>query len=181
MAKKYKEHKADKLANINSQIKVSNVRLIKDGVNLGIMETYKAKAMAFEVGLDLVEVSTNTSPPVCQIMDYGKYRYEQQKKDKKKKETSSVVKIKEIKLSPVIGQGDLTTKANRARGFLKEGMKVQLTLRFKKRQNAHKDVGFEVIKNFMKELEDIAAIDMVPKLQGNTINCRIEHKKVKDK
>lgn len=181
MVKKYKEHKSDKLVNINSQIKVPNVRLIKDGKNLGIMETYKAKAIAFEVGLDLVEVSPNAKPPVCQVMDYGKYRYEQQKKEKKKKESASVVKIKEIKLSPVIGQGDLITKANRARSFIEEGMKVQLTLRFKKRQNAHKDVGFEVIKDFMKKLEDVAQIDMSPKLQGNTINCRIERKKAKDK
>lgn len=162
---------------INSQIKVPKVRLIKNGENLGVMETYRAKAVAIEAGLDLVEVSPEANPPVCSIMDYGKYQYERQKKTKKKKESSSIIKIKEIKLSPVIGHGDLVTKANKARTFLKEGMKVQLTLRFKKRQNAHKDVGFEVIKNFIKELEDLAVVEMPSKLEGNCIRCRIEKNK----
>jgi translation initiation factor IF-3 len=177
MVKKYKDHKNEKLAKINQQITVPKVRLIVDGENLGLMETYKAKAIAFEKELDLVEVSPDANPPVCSIMDYGKFRYEQQKKTKKKKETvvaAKASKIKIVQLSPVIGDGDLTTKANKARGFLEENMKVQITLRFKRRQNAHKDVGFEVIKAFMAKLEDIAAMDMSPKLQGNTINCRIE-------
>jgi len=176
MVKKYKDHKNEKLAKINQQITVPKVRLIVDGENLGLMETYKAKAIAFEKELDLVEVSPDANPPVCSIMDYGKFRYEQQK-TKKKKETvvaAKASKIKIVQLSPVIGDGDLTTKANKARGFLEENMKVQITLRFKRRQNAHKDVGFEVIKAFMAKLEDIAAMDMSPKLQGNTINCRIE-------
>tara|TARA_Y100000034_G_scaffold43496_3_gene53095 strand:- start:20764 stop:21303 length:540 start_codon:yes stop_codon:yes gene_type:complete len=177
MAKKFKEHKENKLVRTNSQIKVPKVRLIKDGENLGVMETYKAKAIAIEAGMDLVEVSSHAKPPVCSVMDYGKFRYEQQKKEKKKKETSSVVKIKEIKLSPVIGHEDIVTKANKARQFLEGGMKVQLTLRFKKRQNAHKDVGFEVIKGFVKELDDIASIELPSKLEGNCIRCRIERKK----
>jgi translation initiation factor IF-3 len=129
----------------------------------------------------LVEVSPDAKPPVCSVMDYGKFRYEQQKKAKQKKETVVTSKIKVIQLSPVIGDGDLETKAKRARGFLEDNMKVQLTLRFKRRQNAHKDVGFEVIKGFMAKLEDIASMDMSPKLQGNTINCRIERKKIKEK
>lgn len=180
MAKKFrKNQEQEQTTRINHRIRVPQVRLIKDGVNMGVIDTYKAKAIAQEAGLDLVEVSPNAKPPVCSIMDYGKYRYEQQKKEKKKKETSSVVKIKEIKLSPAIGKGDLVTKANRARDFIEDGMKVQLTLRFKKRQNAHKDVGFEVIKDFMKELEDLATIEMAPKLEGNCIRCRIERKKEK--
>lgn len=176
MAKKVKEHKKENLARINNQIKVSNIRLIVDGKNLGIMETYKAKAIAFEKEMDLVEVSPDANPPVCSVMDYGKFRYEQQKKNKKKKETSSVVKIKEIKLSPVIGQKDLEVKAKKARQFIAEGMKVQITLRFKKRQNAHKDVGFEVMRNFMKELEGVAIMEMPTKLEGGCIRCRIEKK-----
>ena len=180
MVKKYKDHKAEKLARTNQQITVTKVRLIVDNENLGIMETYKAKAIAVEKELDLVEVSPDAKPPVCSIMDYGKFRYEQQKK-KKTKEPTAVSKIKIVQLSPVIGDGDLTTKANKARGFLEDNMKVQLTLRFKRRQNAHKDVGFEVIKAFMAKLEDIAVMDMPPKLQGNTINCRIERKKIKEK
>ena len=179
MVKKYKDHKTEKSSRINQQITVPKVRLIVDGENLGIMETYKAKATAFERELDLVEVSPDANPPVCSIMDYGKFKYEQQKKGKQKKETTtSSAKIKMIQLSPVIGTGDLITKANRARGFLEDDMKVQITLRFKKRQNAHKDVGFEVIKSFMANLEDIASMDMPPKLTGNTINCRIERKKI---
>jgi translation initiation factor IF-3 len=179
MVKKYKDHKATKLARINQEITAPKVRLINDGVNMGIMESYKAKSLAFERELDLVEVSPDVSPPVCSIMDYGKFRYEQQKKSKNKEVITSAksTKIKIVQLSPVIGDGDLATKANKARGFLDEGMKVQITLRFKRRQNAHKDVGFEVIKAFMSKLEDVATMDMEPKLQGNTINCRIERKK----
>lgn len=175
--KKFKDQKNTKTVRINSQIKVPRVRLIKDGENLGVMETYLAKSKALDAGLDLVEVSPDGTPPVCSIMDYGKYRYEQQKKEKKKKETGSVIKIKSIQLSPVIGREDLLTRVNRARKWVDQGMKVLLTLKFKKRQNAHKDVGFEVIKEFLKELEDVAQVDMPAKLEGNCIRCRIERKK----
>lgn len=170
MTKKFKEQQ--RLARTNNQIKVPKVRLIKDGENLGIMDTYKAKSIAINAGLDLVEVSANAKPPVCSIMDYGKYKFEQQKREKKKE--SSVVKIKEIKLSPVIGQSDLEVKIKKAREFIESGMKVQITLRFKKRQNAHKEMGFGVIKDFLKGLEDISTVEFSPKLEGSCIRCRIE-------
>lgn len=172
-----KSSKQERTVRINEQIRCPKVRLIKDSENLGIVDTYKAKKIAISEGLDLVEVSNNDKIPVCAIMDYGKYKYEKQKKIKKNKDTSSVVKVKEIQLSPVIGYGDLVVKANKAKSFLADGMKVQITLRFKKRQNAHKEVGFEVIQKFLEELKDVALVDMPAKLQGNCIRCRIEQTK----
>lgn len=160
---------------VNNQIRVPKVRLIRNGENLGIVDTNIAKKMAMDMGLDLVEVSATSKPPVCSIIDYGKYKYNQQKKEKKK--TSAVVKIKEIKLTPVIGDSDLNVKVNKIKELVSEGNKVKITLRFKKRQHAHKDVGFDVIKNFLEKLDPFVSIDMPPRLEGGAIRCRVEPKK----
>ncbi len=171
---KENNNKNGDLVRVNDRIRIPKVRLIKDEENLGVVDVGVAKAMAKEAGLDLVEVSPNARPPVCRIMDYGKFKYEQQKK--KKKCQSSGVKTKEIKFGPAIGEGDLETKVNHAKEFLEDGMKVQLTLFFKKRQNAHRDLGFEVMKKFVDKLHSsgLCTIEQQPKLEGSNIRCKLE-------
>lgn len=163
----------DKSVRINERIRISEVQVIdQTGKNLGKMSNTKAKSLAFEAGLDLVEVAPNSRPPVCRIMDYGKYRYEQ---DKKKSTTGKAVKLKVIRLSPKIGDGDIETKANHARKFLESGNKVQLKLRYAGREKAHKEVGFTVIERIMNLIEDVGT-SQNPKLQGSFLECIIDPK-----
>jgi len=163
-------------ARVNDRIRVPKVRLIKDEQNLGIVDTFHAKALAKEAGLDLVEVAPNARPPVVRIMDYGKYKYEQQKKKKTQQSSGHKVKLKEIKFGPAIGDGDLDTKIKRAQEFLADGMKVQLTLFFKKRQNAHRDLGFEVMRKFIDRLHSagLCLVEEQPRLEGQNIRCKLE-------
>ena len=161
----------------NEQIRISPVVVIQDGENLGSMPTYKAIDLAKDIGLDLVEVSPNVRPPICKIMDYGKFKFEKNKKDKKNTAKSSVSKLKEIRLSPCIGDHDLETKVKSILKFLKGGHKVQLKLRFKRREIAFKQRGFDVIDNILNKLEDICKIHQNPTLNGRVIICVIESAK----
>lgn len=162
---------------INDRIRLPQLQVVdSNGTNLGILPRAKALSLANEQNLDLVEVSPNSRPPVCRIMDYGKYKYEQGQKDKKNKQNNRINKLKEIKLSPVIDHHDLETKLNMARKFLTSGQKVQFRLQFKKRQIAHKDIGFEVIKKVIEELQGIGSIVKAAKLEGKAITCIIEPK-----
>ena len=131
---------------INEMIRVREVRLIDDeGNQLGIVATPEALRMAQDKDLDLVEVSPNANPPVCKILDYGKYRFEQEKKLRDAKKNQKVLKLKEIRMQPKIGSGDLDTKAKHIQEFLNEGDKVKVTIRFRGRELAHTDLGFEVL------------------------------------
>ena len=155
---------------INEQIRDREIRLIgSNGEQLGIMSAKEAMKLAEEAELDLVKIAPNAKPPVCKIIDYGKYRYELARKEKEAKKKQKTVEIKEIRLSPNIDTNDLNTKSNQARKFLSKGDKVKVTLRFRGREMAHKDVGREVLNAFYEKLEDVAVIDKDPKMEGRSM------------
>ena len=140
---------------VNEQIRVREVRLIDDeGEQKGIIPTIEALRMAKERELDLVEVSPNANPPVCKIMDFGKYKFEQEKKLRDSKKNQKVLKLKEIRMQPKIGSGDLDTKAKHVQEFLDEGDKVKVTIRFRGRELAHTELGFDVLKEVEKRLTE---------------------------
>jgi translation initiation factor IF-3 len=148
-------------------IRIRQVRLIDDeGNQLGIVETLDAKRIAAEKGLDLVEVSPDARPPVCKIMDYGKFKYLQKKKEHESRRKQHTVQLKEIRLRPKIGDHDVEYKIRKAREFLQDGDKVQVNMIFRGREMAHIDVGREVMNEFVKGLEDIAKIERPAKLEG---------------
>lgn len=156
----------------NHRIKVPQIRVISpEGKQLGILPTEKALQLAVQVGLDLVEVAPNAQPPVCRIMDFGKYVYEEQKKHSHAKATAS--KIKEIEFSARIEQNDFYTKLRHAEEFLDHGNKVKLRLKFRGREMAHTEIGFDVIKKAIAELEGMGHPDSDPKLLGKQINVML--------
>jgi translation initiation factor IF-3 len=143
-----------------------------DGTMVGILPTREAQRLAQSKGLDLVEVSPEADPPVCRIMDFGKYRYNEsikRKQAKKNNTTSRKHGVKEIKFHANVAEHDYQTKVNHARGFLEKGYKVKFSLQFRGRENAHRELGFEVVNRAIKDCEDIAVIDMPPKLMGRQI------------
>ena len=140
---------------VNEQIRVREVRSIDDeGEQKGIVPTVEALRMARDLDLDLVEVSPNANPPVCKILDFGKYKFEQEKKLRDSKKNQKVLKLKEIRMQPKIGSGDLDTKAKHVQEFLNEGDKVKVTIRFRGRELAHTELGFDVLKEVEKRLEE---------------------------
>mgnify|MGYP003674768441 CR=1 FL=1 len=164
----------DPYANIrrNQRIRVPEIRVISpEGKQLGVMPTEKALNLARQFNLDLVEVAGTAHPPVCRIMDFGKYIYEEQKKSSNSKSTAS--KIKEIELSPRIDDHDLMTKLRHAEEFLDEGAKVKMRLKFRGREMAHTDIGFVVMKRAIAELEGMGHADSEPKLNGRQINVML--------
>ncbi|MEM9157431.1 MAG: translation initiation factor IF-3 [Verrucomicrobiota bacterium] len=166
------QRKVDPFASIrrNQRIRVPKIRVVgPDGKQFGVMDTREALAIAQEAGLDLVEVAAQAKPPVCRIMDFGKYVYEQQKK-KSKGEKSSSSKVKEVKFRMRIEQHDYETKLRRAEEFISKGHKVKLTLFFRGRELAHKELGFETISRAIEDLTTMATSDMQPKLVGRNIS-----------
>ncbi len=156
----------------NHRIKVPQVRVISpEGKQLGVLDTPKAINLALEVGLDLVEVAPNATPPVCRIMDFGKYVYEEQKKHTHSKSTAS--KIKEIEFSARIAENDFITKMRHGEEFLSHGNKVKLRLKFRGREMAHTEIGFAVIKRALEELSGMGHPDAEPKLLGKQINVML--------
>jgi translation initiation factor IF-3 len=156
----------------NHRIKVPQVRLISpEGKQLGIIDTTKAINLALENGLDLVEVAPNATPPVCRIMDFGKYVYEEQKKTSNSKSTAS--KIKEIEFTARIEQHDFETKLRHAEEFLDHGNKVKMRLKFRGREMAHTEIGFDVMKRAVTELAGMAHPDADPKLIGRNIHVML--------
>lgn len=147
---------------------------------MGVLQTRDAIKMAIEQGLDLVEISPNANPPVCKIMDFGKYMYEADKKerDARKKQQGSQV-VKEMKFHANVAEHDYQTKLNRIRGFLVKGNKVKVVLTFRGRENAHKDLGFEVVNRVLKDCQDICVIDMAPRMMGRSIIAMIGGKSAK--
>lgn len=162
---------------INDQIRVPSVLLIKGEHKIGVISTDEAKRMAREEQLDLVEVSPTARPPVCKIMDYSKFKYELAIKEKEAKKRQKSVESKQLRLTPKIADNDLLVKINSAKKFLAEGHYVTFTLKFKNREKAHKDNGFEVIKKVIQELAEVAIVKNQPRLDGDFINCILEPKK----
>jgi translation initiation factor IF-3 len=160
----------------NEQIRIPRILVVQDGKNLGEMFTRDALALAREAGLDLVEVAPHSRPPVCQIMDYGKFMYDKSKKEKQKAPQN---KEKEIAFRYVIDQHDLETKANQAKDFLSKGMKVKLVVKFKAREKAHKDLGFEIIKKVIDLLQDVSSVELTPRFEGVNVIARLDVKKDK--
>lgn len=135
----------------------------------GVMTVAKALEMAYAAGLDLVEISPNAAPPVCKILDYGKYRYELQKKANEAKKKQKTVEIKELKLRPTIEEHDYQVKLKNAIRFLEEGNKVKFTLRFRGRELSHMDLGMEVLRRYQADLAEVSKVEMEPKTEGKQV------------
>lgn len=155
---------------INEQIRDREVRLIgEDGQLVGIMSSRDAYKMAQDAGLDLVKIAPKAQPPVCKIVDYGKYRYEQARKEKEAKKKQKTMEVKEVRLSPNIDANDLNTKINQARKFLEHGDKVKVTLRFRGRELAHVEQSKVILDNFAEKLAEITVIDKPAKFEGRSM------------
>lgn len=163
---------------INERVRFPEVLLIgANGEQLGKMSSKAAYDYAVQVDLDLVCVAPNANPPVCKIMNYGKYRFEQQKKAKENKKKQHTIEIKEIQLTPQIGQHDVDTKARAARRFLEEGNKVKVGVRYRGRQLSHVEVGEEVMNKFIQSLEDVAVVEKAPFMEGKWLNAILAAKR----
>ena len=165
---------------INEEIRADEVRLIdEEGVMVGIVSIDEALARAEEADLDLVNISPNADPPVCKILDYGKYRYEQQKKEKNAKKNQHVTEIKEIRLSASIEDHDVEVKAKAASKFLQDGDKVKVSLRFRGREMGYTNLGFDAMKKFADLVSDYGVIEKEPKMEGRRMNMFLAPKKDK--
>ncbi len=163
---------------VNENIRAMKVRVIDENAEShGIMDIDDALALAEERNLDLVNVSPNADPPVCKILDYGKYRYDLQKKDKLAKKNQKVMQIKEIRLSPSIEDHDIQVKANTAGKFLKDGDKVKVSLRFRGRERDHKAKGFEVMERFADMVSEVGVIEKPAKFEGRNLTMFLSPKK----
>ena len=163
---------------INEQIKDKEVRLIgADGEMIGIVSVKEAQKIADDAGLDLVKISPNAKPPVCKVIDYGKFRYEQTRKEKDAKKKQKIVELKEIRLSPNIEANDLNTKMNAAKKFLEKGNKVKITLRFRGREMAHMNQSKHILDDFAQSLADVAVVEKAPKIEGRSISMVLAEKK----
>lgn len=163
---------------INEQIKDKEVRLIgQDGEQLGIMSAREAFRLAQEAELDLVKIAPMAKPPVCKIIDYGKYKYELVRKEREAKKKQKTVEVKEIRLSPNIESNDLNTKINAAKKFISKGNKVKVTLRFRGREMAHMQSSKHILDDFAEELSDIAMVEKAPKLEGRSMSIVLAEKK----
>ena len=163
---------------INEQIRDREIRLIgQNGEQLGIMSARDAYLKAQEAGLDLVKIAPTAKPPVCKIIDYGKYRYELARKEKEARKKQKVVEIKEIRLSPNIDSNDLNTKMNAAKKFLSKGDKVKITLRFRGREMAHMNASKHILDDFAASLGEIAVVEKAPKVEGRSISMVLAEKR----
>ncbi|MCR5399845.1 MAG: translation initiation factor IF-3 [Lachnospiraceae bacterium] len=163
---------------INEQIRDKEVRVIgADGEQLGIMSAKEALALAEEAELDLVKIAPTAKPPVCKIVDYGKYKYDQMRKEKESKKKQHTVEIKEIRLSPNIDTNDLNTKINAAKKFLLKGDRVKITLRFRGREMAHMQSSKHILDDFAEALNEIAVVEKAPKVEGRSMTMFLTGKK----
>jgi len=160
----------DRGPRVNYQIKISPVRVIDDeGAQLGIMEVHEARQIAEERGLDLVEVAPNARPPVCKIMDYGRYKYEQAKKEKEARKKQHQITIKEMKFRPKINDHDYDFKVAHVREFLEKGDKVKLTIMFRGREMMHQEFGRAILDRVKIDIEDVAVVEQEPKSEGRNM------------
>ena len=163
---------------INEQIRDKEVRLIgPDGDQLGIMPAKEAMKRAKEAELDLVKIAPNAKPPVCKIIDYGKYRYELARKEKEAKKKQKTIEVKEVRLSPNIDTNDLNTKMNAARKFLTKGDKVKVTLRFRGREMAHMASSKHILDDFADALKDVCVVEKAPKVEGRAMTMFLTEKR----
>ncbi len=163
---------------VNGQIRDKEVRVIgENGEMLGLMSAQEAQRAADDAGLDLVMVSPGANPPVCRIIDYGKFKYERTRKEKEAKKKQHVVEVKEIRMSPNIDTNDLETKINAARKFLTRGDRVKVTLRFRGREMAHMGASVHILTDFAKALEDCAVVDKQPKVEGRSMTMFLAQKR----
>lgn len=163
---------------INEQIRDKEVRLIgENGDQLGIMSAKEAMKLAQEAELDLVKIAPTAKPPVCKIIDYGKYRYELARKEKEAKKKQKTVEVKEVRLSPNIDVNDLNTKVNSAKKFIQKGNKVKVTLRFRGREMAHMQSSKHILDDFAEMLQDVAVIEKPAKLEGRSMSMVLAEKR----
>ncbi|MBD8526785.1 translation initiation factor IF-3 [Pseudomarimonas arenosa] len=168
----------DKLNRKNEEIRVPRVRVIgDDGEMLGVLSRDEALRMAEDAGLDLVEIQPNADPPVCRVMDFGKYRFEMQKKASAAKKKQKQVEIKEVKFRPVTDEGDYQIKLRNMRRFLEEGDKIKITIRFKGREMAHTELGIQMINRLEEDLKDEVVIESRPRLEGRQMVMMVAPKK----
>jgi translation initiation factor IF-3 len=152
---------------VNEEIRVPQVRLIdQDGEMIGVMTAREAIQRAYSVGLDLLEISPNADPPVCKILDFGKFKYEQQKKKNEAKKRQKVIEIKEIKVRPNIDENDYQVKLRAMKSFIEEGDKVKVTLRFRGREMAHQDIGVKVLERIRGDLDGTTKVEQMPKMEN---------------
>ena len=164
---------------INEEILDSEIRLIgEDGEQLGIMSSDDAKKIAEERGFDLVKIAPNANPPVCRIMDYGKFRFEQSKKEKEARKNQKTIEIKEIRMSPSIGENDFNTKLKNSQKFLADGDRVKVSIRFRGREMAHTDIGVVLLKDYAAKCAELANMDKAPKLEGRNMSMFLSPKPV---
>ena len=163
---------------INEQIRDREIRLIgEDGEQLGIMSAREAMKIAQEAELDLVKIAPAAKPPVCKIIDYGKYKYEQARKEKEAKKKQKTVEVKEVRLSPNIDTNDLNTKINNAKKFISKGNKVKVTLRFRGREMAHVQQSKHILDDFAALLEDVAVVEKPAKMEGRSMSMVLTEKR----
>ena len=163
---------------IHEQIRDREVRLIgEEGEQLGVMSSREAQKLADEAGLDLVKIAPTAKPPVCKIVDYGKYRYEQARKEKEARKKQKTIEIKEIRLSPNIDTNDLNTKINAAKKFLTKGDKVKVTLRFRGREMAHMNASKHILDDFAEALTEIAVVEKPAKVEGRSMTMVLAEKR----
>lgn len=174
----FEEGKAISELFINEQIRDKEVRVIgEDGEQLGIMSSKEALKLAEEAGVDLVKIAPTAKPPVCKIVDYGKFKYEQTRKEKEAKKKQRTIEIKEIRLSPNIDTNDLNTKVNAARKFITKGDRVKVTLRFRGREMTHMNNSKHILDDFAQALSDIAVVEKAPKVEGRSMTMFLAEKR----
>ncbi len=162
---------------INEQIRVPEVRLIgPDGEQVGVMPTREALTQAAEAHLDLVEVAPQASPPVCRIMDYGKFKYQQSKKQQEARRRQTIIQVKEIKVRPKIEEHDMGFKLKNTRKFLAEGDKVKISVIFRGREIAHTDRGFKILSQMAEALADVGTVEQAPRLEGRNMSMIVTPK-----
>ena len=162
---------------LNEDIRDSEIRLIgSTGEQLGIMSAAQAQRIADEQGLDLVKISPQATPPVCKLMDYGKFRFEQGKREKEARKNQHVVEIKEIRMSPGIDVGEFNTKLKNAQKFLADGNRVKVSVRFRGREMAHTDIGKDLLVRFAEQCAEVATLDKEPKLEGRSMSIFLSPK-----
>ena len=163
---------AKQFIRINDKIRAREVRVIdENGEQLGILVPFEALKIARERGLDLVEVSPSAVPPVCRIQDYGKFLYEKDKSDRAARKKQKIIVIKEVKFSVTVDEHDYQTKKNQAVRFLSEGDKVKASLRFRGRQMAHRDLGYNIINRLIQDIGETGAVELMPRMEGTTLHA----------
>lgn len=163
---------------LNEQIRDKEVRLIgENGEQLGIMSSRDALKLAREAELDLVKIAPNAQPPVCKIIDYGKYRYEQARREKEAKKKQKVIEVKEVRLSPNIDENDLNTKIGAARKFIQKGNRVKVTLRFRGREMSHMAQSKHILDEFAEKLADISVVEKPAKVEGRSLTLILSEKR----